>query len=62
MAKKPSKKAAIKAKPKQTSKAKQTTKAKVGGQRKNPAPTKRAKERAEKYEQPGAPWWKLHLP
>jgi hypothetical protein len=53
MAKKPSGKAARKSP--------RTTKAKGGGQKK-PAATKRARPATEKYEQPGAPWWKQHLP
>lgn len=53
MAKKPSAKAA--------NKAKRATKAKVAAPKKSPAPAKRAAS-TEKYEQPGAPWWKQHLP
>ena len=40
---------------------KRATKAKVAAPKKSPAPAKRAAS-AEKYEQPGAPWWKQHLP
>jgi hypothetical protein len=36
-------------------------KTKAGGQKK-PAARKRAQPPTEKYEQPGAPWWKQHLP
>jgi hypothetical protein len=54
MAKKPSAKAA--------GKAKRATKAKAAAPKKSPAATKRAAMSAEKYEQPGAPWWKQHLP
>ena len=53
MAKKPSRKAAGKAKP---------TKAKVVVQKKSPVAAKRASGGTQKYEQPGAPWWKQHLP
>jgi hypothetical protein len=54
MAKKPFGKAA--------GKAKRATKAKAAPPKKSPAATKRAALRTEKYEQPGAPWWKQHLP
>lgn len=53
MAKKPSAKA---------SKSKPKAKARAGGQKKSPTQTRRTKESSAKYEQPGAPWWKQHLP
>jgi hypothetical protein len=54
MAKKPSGKAA--------GRSKRPTKPKAAAAKKTPAVTKSGGGRAEKYEQPGAPWWKRHLP
>jgi hypothetical protein len=54
MAKKPSAKAA--------SKAKRATKVKAAAPKKSPIVAKRSAASPQKYEQAGAPWWKQHLP
>jgi hypothetical protein len=61
MAKKPSGKT-TKAAKRVEKKAAARPKAKTTAAPKSARATKAAKGRAEKYEQPGAPWWKQHLP